>query len=90
MCENTLHQNGALTIEDSIGTGVIQGSGTVTDNGGFGGAIWMSSDSNNALTLAGGTIRGFTAKYGAGVYGQRYIPNDPWRDSELQCNRRQS
>lgn len=61
-------QNGALTIEDSIGTGVIQGSGTVTDNGGFGGAIWMSSDSNNALTLAGGTIRGFTAKYGAGVY----------------------
>lgn len=68
MCENTLHQGGALTIEDSIGTGVIQGSGTVTDNGGFGGAIWMSSDSNNALTLAGGTIRGFTAKYGAGVY----------------------
>lgn len=61
-------QGGALTIEDSIGTGVIQGSGTVTDNGGFGGAIWMSSDSNNALTLAGGTIRGFTAKYGAGVY----------------------
>ena len=61
-------QNGALTIEDSIGTGVIQGSGTVTDNGGDGGAIWMSSDSNNALTLTGGTIRGFTAKYGAGVY----------------------
>lgn len=61
-------QGGALTIEDSIGTGVIQGSGTVTGNGGFGGAIWMSSDSNNALTLAGGTIRGFTAKYGAGVY----------------------
>ena len=61
-------QGGALTIEDSIGTGVIQGSGTVTDNGGSGGAIWMSSDSYNALTLAGGTIRGFTAKYGAGVY----------------------
>lgn len=61
-------QNGALTIEDSIGTGVIQGSGTVTDNGGFGGAIWMSSDSNNALTLAGGTIRGFTATDGGGVY----------------------
>lgn len=61
-------QNGALTIEDSGSTGVIQGSGTVTGNGGFGGAIWMSSDSNNALTLAGGTIRGFTAKYGAGVY----------------------
>ena len=68
MCENTLHQNGALTIEDSGSTGAIQGSGTVTDKGGFGGAIWMSSDSNNALTLAGGTIRGFTAKYGAGVY----------------------
>ena len=61
-------QGGALTIEDSIGTGIIQGSGTVTDNGGFGGAIWMSSDINNALTLTGGTIRGFTAKYGAGVY----------------------
>ena len=58
-------QNGALTIEDSGSTGVIQGSGTVTGNGG---AIWMSSDSNNALTLTGGTIRGFTAKYGAGVY----------------------
>lgn len=58
-------QNGALTIEDSIGGGVIQGSGTVN---GYGGAIWMNgSDSNNALTLAGGTIRGFTAKYGAGV-----------------------
>ena len=58
-------QNGALTIEDSIGTGVIQGSGTVN---GYGGAILMNgSDSNNALTLAGGTIRGFTAKYGAGV-----------------------
>lgn len=58
-------QNGALTIEDSIGTGVIQGSGTVTGNGG---AIWMSSsDSNNALTLAGGTISGFTATNGAGV-----------------------
>ena len=59
-------QNGALTIEDSIGTGVIQGSGTVTGNGG---AIWMSSsDSNNALTLTGGTIRGFTATDGGGVY----------------------
>lgn len=59
-------QNGALTIEDSIGGGVIQGSGTVN---GYGGAIWMSSgDSNNALTLAGGTIRGFNAGYGAGVY----------------------
>lgn len=59
-------QNGALTIEDSIGTGVIQGSGTVTGNGG---AIWMNgSDSNNALTLAGGTIRGFTATDGGGVY----------------------
>lgn len=59
-------RNGALTIEDSIGTGVIQGSGTVN---GYGGAIWMSSgDSNNALTLAGGTIRGFNAGYGAGVY----------------------
>lgn len=58
-------QNGALTIEDSIGGGVIQGSGTVN---GYGGAILMNgSDSNNALTLAGGTIRGFTAKYGAGV-----------------------
>lgn len=58
-------QGGALTIEDSIGTGVIQGSGTVTGNGG---AIWMSSsDSNNALTLTGGTIRGFTATDG-GVY----------------------
>lgn len=59
-------QNGALTIEDSIGTGVIQGSGTVT---GYGGAIWMSSgDSTNVLTLTGGTIRGFNAGYGAGVY----------------------
>lgn len=59
-------QSGALTIEDSIGTGVIQGSGTVTGNGG---AIWMSSsDSNNALTLTGGTIRGFTATDGGGVY----------------------
>lgn len=58
-------QNGALTIEDSIGGGVIQGSGTVN---GYGGAILINgSDSNNALTLAGGTIRGFTAKYGAGV-----------------------
>lgn len=66
MCENTLHQNGALTIEDSDSTGVIQGSGTVTGNGG---AIWMSSsDSNNALTLTGGTIRGFTATDGGGVY----------------------
>lgn len=59
-------QGGALTIEDSIGTGVIQGSGTVTGNGG---AIWMSSsDSNNALTLTGGTIRGFTATDGGDVY----------------------
>lgn len=59
-------QGGALTIEDSAGMGVIQGSGTVADNGG---AIWMSSsNSNNALTLTGGTIRGFTATYGAGVY----------------------
>ena len=59
-------QNGALTIEDSIGGGVIQGSGTVN---GYGGAIWMSSnDSNNALTLTGGTIRGFTATDGGGVY----------------------
>lgn len=59
-------QGGALAIEDSIGTGVIQGSGTVTGNGG---AIWMSSsDSNNALTLTGGTIRGFTATDGGGVY----------------------
>lgn len=59
-------QGGALTIEDSIGTGVIQGSGTVIGNGG---AIWMSSsDSNNALTLTGGTIRGFTATDGGGVY----------------------
>lgn len=59
-------QGGALTIEDSIGTGVIQRSGTVTGNGG---AIWMSSsDSNNALTLTGGTIRGFTATDGGGVY----------------------
>ena len=58
-------QNGALTIEDIIGGGVIQRSGTVN---GYGGAILMNgSDSNNALTLAGGTIRGFTAKYGAGV-----------------------
>ena len=60
-------QNGALTIEDSIGTGAIQGSGTVT--GYDGGAICMSSgDSTNALTLTGGTIRGFTATNGAGVY----------------------
>ena len=62
-------RGGALTIKDSIdssGTGVIQGSGTVN---GYGGAIWMSSgDSTNALTLTGGTIRGFNAGYGAGVY----------------------
>lgn len=59
-------RNGALTIEDNIGTGAIQGSGTVT---GYGGAIWMSSgDSTNALTLTGGTIRGFNAGDGAGVY----------------------
>lgn len=59
-------QNGALTIEDSIGGGVIQGSGTVN---GYGGAILMNgSDSNNALTLTGGTIRGFTATDGGGVY----------------------
>ena len=59
-------RNGALTIEDSIGTGAIQGNGTVN---GDGGAIWMSSgDSTNALTLTGGTIRGFNAGYGAGVY----------------------
>ena len=59
-------QNGALTIEDSGSTGVIQGSGTVN---GYGGAILMNgSDSNNALTLAGGTIRGFTATDGGGVY----------------------
>ncbi len=62
-------RGGALTIEDGTRTGVIQGSGTVTSYGGNGGAIWMSSsDSNNALRLTGGTIRGFTAKYGAGVY----------------------
>lgn len=60
-------QGGALMIEDNIGGGAIQGSGTVT--GYDGGAICMSSDdSTNALTLTGGTIRGFTAKYGAGVY----------------------
>ena len=59
-------QGGALTIEDSARTGVIQGSGTVAGNGG---AIWMSSsNSNNALTLTGGTIRGFTATGGGGVY----------------------
>lgn len=59
-------QNGALTIEDSTGRGVIQGSGTVN---GYGGAILMNgSDSNNALTLSGGTIRGFTATDGGGVY----------------------
>lgn len=58
-------QNGALTIEDRVGGGVIQGSGTVN---GYGGAILMNgSDSNNALTLAGGTISGFTATNGAGV-----------------------
>lgn len=58
-------QNGALTIEDNIGGGVIQGSGTVD---GYGGAILMNgSDSNNALTLTGGTICGFTATNGAGV-----------------------
>lgn len=33
-------RNGALTIEDSIGTGVIQDSGTVN---GYGGSIWMNS-----------------------------------------------
>lgn len=58
-------RNGALTIEDSIGGGVIQGSGTVN---GYGGAILMNgSDSSNALTLTGGTISGFTATNGAGV-----------------------
>lgn len=59
-------RGGALTIEDSGSTGAIQGSGNVN---GYGGAIWMSSgDSTNALTLTGGTIRGFNAGYGAGVY----------------------
>lgn len=59
-------RDGALTIEDGAGTGVIQGSGTVAGNGG---AIWMSSsNSNNALTLTGGTIHGFTATDGGGVY----------------------
>ena len=58
-------QNGALTIEDSIGGGIIQGSGTVN---GYGGAILMNgSDSNNALTLTGSTISGFTATNGADV-----------------------
>lgn len=59
-------RNGALMIEDSIGTGVIQGNGTVN---GDGGAIWMSSgDSTNALTLTGGTIRDCRATDGGGVY----------------------
>lgn len=59
-------RGGALTIEDSIGTGVIQGNGTVN---GDGGAIWMSSgDSNNALTLTGGAIRDCRATDGGGVY----------------------
>lgn len=58
-------QNGALTIEDNIGGGVIQGSGTVD---GYGGAILMNgSDSNNALTLTGGSIENCTAHEGAGV-----------------------
>lgn len=65
-------RGGALTIEDSIGTGVIQGNGTVN---GDGGAIWMSSgDSTNALTLTGGftatggAIRDCRATDGGGVY----------------------
>ena len=80
-------QNGALTIEDSGSTGVIQGSGTVTGNGG---AIWMSSsDSNNALTLTGGTIRGFTATDGGGVYVSGGSFKMTGRnDFHLQCDQR--
>lgn len=59
-------QNGALTIEDSIGTGVIQGSGTVTDNGGDGGGVYVSGGS---FKMTDGTISTCNAtNAGGGVY----------------------
>ena len=56
---------GTLEIKDSVGNGIIQGNGTVTDSGG---AIYMEG-SGSALTISGGTIQGFTASTsGGGVY----------------------
>lgn len=56
---------GTLEIKDSVGSGIIQGNGTVT---GRGGAIYMEG-SGSALTISGGTIQGFTASTsGGGVY----------------------
>lgn len=60
-----ISNGGTLEIKDSVGTGIIQGNGTVT---GSGGAIYMEG-SGSALTISGGTIQGFTASTsGGGVY----------------------
>lgn len=60
-----ISNGGTLEIKDSVGNGIIQGNGTVT---GSGGAIYMEG-SGSALTISGGTIRGFTASTsGGGVY----------------------
>ena len=60
-----ISNGGTLEIKDSVGSGIIQGNGTVT---GHGGAIYMEG-SGSALTISGGTIQGFTASTsGGGVY----------------------
>lgn len=60
-----ISNGGTLEIKDSVGTGIIQGNGTVT---GRGGAIYMEG-SGSALTISGGTIQGFTVSaHGGGVY----------------------
>ena len=62
-----ISNGGKLTICDSVGTGVIQGNGTVSYNDG-GGAIRMQ-DAESKLVISGGTIQGFTAStHGGGVY----------------------
>lgn len=60
-----ISNGGTLEIKDSVGNGIIQGNGTVTDRGG---AIYMEG-SGSALTISGGTIQGFTVSaHGGGVY----------------------
>lgn len=60
-----ISNGGTLEIKDSVGTGIIQGNGTVT---GSGGAIYMEG-SGSALTISGGTIQGFTVSaHGGGMY----------------------
>ena len=60
-----ISNGGTLEIKDSVGTGIIQGNGTVT---GSGGAIYMEG-SGSTLTISGGTIQGFTVSaHGGGVY----------------------